>query len=85
MFGNPETSEFSDSLMSEVEGKGVRSAKAVALSKRQARRPYQGDVKIFDFLRSEKRANFSDSLMSEVEGKGVHRSKRKPRFPNELR
>ena len=34
---NPEPSELSDSLASEGEGKGVRSAKTAAMSRRQAR------------------------------------------------
>ncbi len=41
----PESSEFSESLMSEDEGKGVRSTQAEALSLCQARRPYHPRVK----------------------------------------
>ena len=36
----PETSELSESLVSEVEGRGVRSTHVVAMSKHKVRSPY---------------------------------------------
>ena len=50
--GLPEPSEFSDSLMSEGEGKGVCSTKAAAIEQVPSAKPYPSRAKLSDSFNS---------------------------------